>query len=165
MCNEAMNLQEIGLKILERREHLGLTQDRLAKLCGLSRSTINHLENGSLNDLGISKILVVLNILGINLLAEEIANKPAALEMTSRTASVSYKNKLMRSELEEFLATGVLPEKRLAHIATILDEAPIPLIVSAVEETAKTRHISPKKIWKHLNQCAREIQSPRLAWS
>lgn len=55
MCNEAMNLQEIGLKILERREHLGLTQDRLAKLCGLSRSTINHLENGSLNDLGFQK--------------------------------------------------------------------------------------------------------------
>ena len=47
-----MNLREIGLKVGQRRTDLGLSQARLAKLCGLSRSTIHHLEKGSLNDLG-----------------------------------------------------------------------------------------------------------------
>ena len=51
-----MNLREIGQKVKQRRIALGLSQDGLAKLCGLSRSTIHHLEAGSLKDLGATKL-------------------------------------------------------------------------------------------------------------
>ena len=50
-----MNLREIGLHVANRRPALGLTQERLAKLGNLSRSTILHLENGTLKDLGAAK--------------------------------------------------------------------------------------------------------------
>jgi transcriptional regulator with XRE-family HTH domain len=55
-----MNLTEIGQRIRDRREELGLSQDRLAKLGGLSRVTINQLETGSIGDLGVSKLLNLL---------------------------------------------------------------------------------------------------------
>ena len=46
-----MNLADIGHLIQTRRESLGLSQARLAKLAGLSRATIKQLVNGGLVDL------------------------------------------------------------------------------------------------------------------
>ena len=59
-----MNLNEIGQRTRDRREELGLSQARLAKLVGLSRVTINQLETGAIGDLGVSKLLNLLNVLG-----------------------------------------------------------------------------------------------------
>lgn len=47
---QGMDLQAIGRLIQARRLTLGLSQQRLARLAGLSRATINQLENGSLVD-------------------------------------------------------------------------------------------------------------------
>ena len=49
-----MNMQELGGLVRKRREALGLSQQRLAQLAGLSRTTINLLEMGRLTDLGIA---------------------------------------------------------------------------------------------------------------
>ena len=51
-----MNLHEIGKLVRERRDTRGLSQDRLAKLAGLSRAPINQLETGALVDLGVTKL-------------------------------------------------------------------------------------------------------------
>ena len=69
-----MNLREIGLKVSDRRIALGLSQDRLAKLCGLSRSTIHHLEAGTLNDLGATKLFSLLSLLGLSVTTQEHKN-------------------------------------------------------------------------------------------
>lgn len=65
-----MNLADIGQLVQARREALGLSQARLAQLAGLSRATINQLENGSLVDLGAAKLLALLNLLGLDLAAQ-----------------------------------------------------------------------------------------------
>lgn len=160
-----MNLIEIGQRIRERRDELGLSQDRLAKLGGLSRVTINQLETGSIGDLGVSKLLNLLDLLGLTLDARVRPSQGHALRMASRTASVSYKRELSSGELSHALADGVLPIGITPHVATLLDEAPLQIIVSAVEAAAQQEHVAPKAIWRHVIRWAHELQSPRKVWS
>jgi transcriptional regulator with XRE-family HTH domain len=137
----------------------------LAKLCGLSRSTIHHLEKGSLNDLGAAKLLSLLSLLGLDVITQNHSKKHHGLDMASQTASVSYKTKLQSSDLSRSLAYGELPENIYPHMATLLDEAPLEIIVSAVEEAAKMNHVAPKIIWKNIDRWANEMHSPRSAWA
>jgi transcriptional regulator with XRE-family HTH domain len=160
-----VNLREIGLKVRQRRTDLGLSQDRLAKLSGLSRSTIHHLEKGTLNDLGAAKLLALLSLLGLDVITQEHSKKHHGLDMASKTASVSYKTQLQSSELSHSLACGELPNSIYPHIATLLDEAPLAIIVSAVEEAAVDNHVPPKLIWKNIYRWAQEMYSPRSAWA
>ena len=160
-----MNLREIGLKVGQRRTDLGLSQERLAKLCGLSRSTIHHLEKGSLNDLGAAKLLSLLSLLGLDVITQEHTKKHHGLDMASKTASVSYKTKLQSSDLSRSLVSGELPEKIYPYVATLIDEAPLAIIVSAVEEAARENHVAPKLIWKNIDRWAHEMHSPRSAWA
>jgi len=164
-----MNLREIGVRVRERREALGLSQELLAKLAGLSRATINQLETGTLNDLGVTKLAALMELVGLRLEATPRASKRAssrhALLMASRTASVSYKTPLEPSQLAKALVTGELPDTLLPHMATLLDEAPLPLVVSAVEEAAERGHVPPKRIWRHLTRWAHELHSPRQVWA
>jgi transcriptional regulator with XRE-family HTH domain len=160
-----MNLNEIGQRTRDRREELGLSQARLAKLVGLSRVTINQLETGAIGDLGVSKLLNLLNVLGLTLDAHARPVQQHALRMASRSASVSYKRELLPSELSHALADGTLPIGITPHVATWLDEAPLPIIVSAVEEAAHAEHVQPKKVWRHVVRWAHELQSVRKVWA
>ena len=186
-----MTLHDLAPIIHARRTALGLSQDRLAKLCGLSRATVNQLENGTLVDLGAAKLLALLALLGLELNAHR---KPApldALALLSQTASVSYKRVLQPAELARALAQGDLrdglgqvalrvlqpaelaralaqgdlPEAITPHIATVLDEAPLALILAAVEQAARATRTPPKTLWKHLVQWAHALQSPTTAWA
>jgi transcriptional regulator with XRE-family HTH domain len=160
-----MNLTEIGQRIRDRRDELGLSQDRLAKLGGLSRVTINQLETGSIGDLGVSKLLNLFDLMGLTLDARARPSQGCALRMASRTASVSYKRELSSSELSDALAGGVIPINITPHIATLLDEAPLLIIVSAVEEAAQQKHVAPKAIWRNVIKWAHALQSPRKVWA
>jgi transcriptional regulator with XRE-family HTH domain len=159
-----MNLAEIGQRIRERREALGLSQDRLAKLGGLSRVTVNQLETGAIGELGVTKLLALLDLLGLTLDASTRPERKHALQMASRTASVSYKTSLEPGVLARALADGMLPAAITPHVATLLDEAPLSIIVSAIEEAASRHHVPPKQIWRHLIQWAHDLQSPRQVW-
>jgi transcriptional regulator with XRE-family HTH domain len=116
-----MHLKDLAPLIQARRQALGLSQGRLAKLCGLSRATINQLENGSLVDLGAAKLLALLQLLNIEINAQERPAKANALALLSQTASVSYKRSLKPAELSQALAQGTLPEAIAPHIASLLD--------------------------------------------
>jgi transcriptional regulator with XRE-family HTH domain len=161
-----MNLRELGGLVRYRRESVGLSQERLARLSGLSRATINQLENGTLVDLGVSKLANLMDLLGLQLEANPC--KPTsrhALRMASRTASVSYRTPIGTRQLADALTTGELPPNLIAHVSTFLDEAPLSLVVSAVEEAARSRGVPPKRIWQHLAHWAHEFRSPRAAWT
>lgn len=160
-----MNLTQIGQRIRTRREELGLSQDRLAKLAGLSRVTVNQLETGAIVDLGVSKLLNLLDLLGLALDAHARPKRGHALGMASRTASVSYKRELSSRELSHALAGGALPAEITPHVATLLDEAPLQIIVSAVEEAAQQEQVAPKAIWRHVIKWAHDLQSPRRVWA
>ena len=159
-----MNLREIGLHVANRRPALGLTQERLAKLGNLSRSTILHLENGTLKDLGAAKLFSLLSLMGLDISIQGQQKKQEALELLGQTTSVSYKNKLTSSDLEMSLVSGEISESIYPYMATLLDEAPLPMIVSAVEQAAKSSKTSPKMIWKNIDRWTQEMNSPRSAW-
>lgn len=160
-----MNLADIGHLVQARREALGLSQARLARLAGLSRATINQLENGSLVDLGAAKLMALLNLLGMDLSAQARPPANKALALLSQTVSVSYKTALLPGALADALIDGALPAALVPQVATLLDEAPLPLIVAGVEEIAARSHTPPKALWKHLTTWAHELQSPRAAWA
>ena len=58
-----MNFQELGELVRSRREALGLSQQRLAQMASLSRTTVNLLETGKLTDLGSPKSMNCWNCL------------------------------------------------------------------------------------------------------
>lgn len=160
-----MNLASIGQLVKQRRQILGLSQARLARLSGLSRATINQLETGTIVDLGAAKLIALLDLLGLTLDAAERPQRDNALALASRTASVSYKDVLTPEALTTALVGGQLPASITAQVATLLDEAPLPLIVGAVDEVARHTHCPAKTLWKHLVQWAHDLQSPRAVWA
>jgi transcriptional regulator with XRE-family HTH domain len=159
-----MNIIEIGLKVAQRRIELGLSQERLAKLSELSRSTIHHLEHGSLNEIGAAKLFKLLELLNIKLKTEDQFVKKHAVEMAIQSVSVSYKRKISSENLVRSLMTGEIQPNSLPHIATLVDELPLSLIVLLVKEIADSNKIPPKKIWSNIYNWANIFKSPRLAW-
>lgn len=159
-----MNLADIGQLVHQRRQALGLSQDRLARLGGLSRATINQLESGSLVDLGAAKLIALLDLVGLDLGADARRKHGQALQLVSQTASVSYKNSLDPQALSAALAHGALPASITPHVATMLDEAPLSLIVAAIEEVASASCTPPKILWRHLFAWALALHSPREVW-
>lgn len=161
----SLRLDEIGRMVRQRREDLGLSQARLARIAGLSRATINQLETGTIVDLGVSKLAHLLDLLGLSLRAEQQTSKGRGLRTISQTSSVSYKRSLTPKLLAAALASGELPAQWMPHVSTMLDEAPAKFIVSAVEEAASSQGVSAKVVWQHLLRWAHELKSPRSAWA
>jgi len=62
-----MNLSSVGGQIAERRKALKLSQTALARKAGVSRATLDALENGRAGELGFSKIARLLAALGLEL--------------------------------------------------------------------------------------------------
>lgn len=160
-----MNLADIGQLVHARRRALGLSQARLATMSSLSRATINQLETGSLVDLGAAKLMALLSLVGLTLDAGPRRGHDHALQSVSQSASVSYKTVLEPAQLAAALVDGELPEGITPHIATMLDEVPLSLIVAAVEEVASSNSMSPKLLWTHLFHWAKDLHSPRGVWA
>jgi transcriptional regulator with XRE-family HTH domain len=159
-----MQFIEIGIAVRDRREELGLSQKALAKLAGLSRATVNQLERGTLHDLGIAKLVKLLGLLGLDLAARRVQRPARGLLIASRTASVGYKHALDAGSLSHALASGEIPQGMEPHLAVLLDEAPLPIVVMAVEDAARRQGVPPKRIWRNLTRWAAELQSPRRVW-
>jgi transcriptional regulator with XRE-family HTH domain len=158
-----MQLYEIGQSVAKRRAELDLTQAQLAKLSGLSRFTVNQLETGKVKDLGINKLIPLLSVLGIELTASPRLDQKGLFK-ASVSANVSYKGKLTEAQLVRALATGKIPRGYEPQLSVILDEVPVPVVVKAVEEAARSSGIAPKKIWKNLATWSKELHLYRRVW-
>lgn len=159
-----MTIQMIGKEVHNRREAVGLTQTRLAKLADLSRQTVQRLEAGTIKDLSFQRLANLLAVLGLNLDAPSISarQRKRGLWMAAKTSSVSYRRELTSGELQLALAKGqVLPglESNLLHF---LDEAPLPVVVMAVEEAAQQESISPVTVWSNVGKLAKTLGAGRL---
>jgi transcriptional regulator with XRE-family HTH domain len=74
------NLVAIGSHIVSRRRTLGLTQSELARKAGVSRATLDALENGRSGELGYSKVANILSALGLELKLQEANRQRPTLE-------------------------------------------------------------------------------------
>lgn len=158
-----MHLHEIGQAVSCRRASLQLTQGQLAKLAGLSRLTINQLEAGKLKDLGVMKLFTLLQVLGLDVSLQEKQNQ-RGLFKAMVAANVSYRQTVTEEELADVLASGELPRELESPVSALLDEAPLPTVVSAVEEASARRGVPPKQVWKHLAHWSRDLHLYRHVW-
>ena len=62
-----LDLISIGNQIAERRRTLKLSQTALSRKAGVSRATIDALENGRAGELGFSKLTKLLTVVGLEL--------------------------------------------------------------------------------------------------
>jgi transcriptional regulator with XRE-family HTH domain len=75
-----VRLSSIGEQIAVRRKILGLSQAALAKQARVGHSTLDALENGRLGELGLSKIIKLLSVLGMELKIQETSGHRPTLE-------------------------------------------------------------------------------------
>ncbi len=69
------NLSSIGDQIAASRKQRGLRQADLASLSGISRATIDALENGRAHDVGVSRLIRILASVGL-----ELSLRPATMQ-------------------------------------------------------------------------------------
>lgn len=160
-----MRLTEIGEKIKEQRLALGLTQEQLSRLAQLSRTTINQLENGTLSDLGYSKLAHLLGILGLNLEAQPVKGLQHGLSVAARSASTSYREALSPDGLATILRSGQLPSKYYPHLMVLLDETPLPVVLKAVREAVELAPgATSRQVMQNISKWAKELHAHRAVW-
>ena len=156
-----MRIHELGHAVRNARRARNLTQAQVAKIAGISRETLNLLESGLVRDLGIRKVLAVLEELGLALTVEPIGRprSPNYLRMACTTANVSFKSALTEDELVHALVTGKVPAGRTAHLRSLFDEAPTTMLNGLAEEAAKWSQ--PGKLEKNLERLVHDTGASR----
>lgn len=74
------SISSIGPRTAERRKSLRMSQAELALRAGISRATIDALENGRIGELGFSKVTRILTVLGLELKLQETSSRRPTLE-------------------------------------------------------------------------------------
>ena len=75
-----LDLISIGGQIAESRKKLKLSQTALARKAGLSRATLDALENGRAGELGFSKVTRLLAALGLELTLQNTGTQRPTLD-------------------------------------------------------------------------------------
>jgi transcriptional regulator with XRE-family HTH domain len=75
-----LDLISVGVRIAERRKTLKLSQTELASKAGVSRATLDALENGRTGELGFSKVTKLLAALGLELTLQTASSQRLTLD-------------------------------------------------------------------------------------
>jgi transcriptional regulator with XRE-family HTH domain len=156
-----MRPQEIGYQVRQARGARGLTQAQLATAAGVSRTTLNRLENGLFPDLGISKLQTLLGEVGLSLTIQptQKSSAPDFIRMACVTANVSYRDALTEDQLIQALLTGIIPTGRRPHFRTLLEEAAPTVLQGLLKEAG--RWTKPGRVEKNLAKIATAINPKR----
>ncbi|TRZ55182.1 MAG: XRE family transcriptional regulator [Rhodocyclaceae bacterium] len=157
-----MYFQETGAALKAARKNKQITQANLAKMAGLSRVTVNQLENGGVVDLGAKKLFALLSAVGLEVSVTPKQDRSARrnyLQMACTSANVSYKESLTPEELISALTTGTIPSQFKPHLRVIFDEAPDTVFQGMLEQVSTWG--STKRIHRNAEKLARQIGSRR----
>jgi transcriptional regulator with XRE-family HTH domain len=75
-----LDLTSVGAKVAERRKSMGLSQSTLARKAGVSRATLDAIENGRSGELGFSRVSKILSAVGLELKLQETNLERPTLE-------------------------------------------------------------------------------------
>ena len=92
------------------------------------------------------------------------APQRSALDLAAGTASVSYRTVISAEQLREVFRSKVAPDELRPHLSTLLDEAPMSLLASAVEELHAALGVERTQIWKQMRDLARQFKTSRPLW-
>ncbi len=71
----------IGEQIRKARKSRKITQAELAKALGMSRTTIGQIENGTIQEIGVRKLIRVLEFVGLELRVRPAGSPPTLEEL------------------------------------------------------------------------------------
>jgi transcriptional regulator with XRE-family HTH domain len=74
-------LIEIGKEVRMARKSRRISQADLAKTLGMSRTTIGQIDNGTVQDIGVRKLLRLLEYLGLELRVRRADRRPTLEEL------------------------------------------------------------------------------------
>lgn len=167
-------LKELGNSVRQRRTDMALTQATLAQLSGLSRATINQIENGVIRDLSLSRTARLLGTVGLTVQVSPARDRPApgaqpvtprsASALAAQTASVSLRLEMTAAQVRDALRTREVEPGFLPHIYALLDEAPVSLLARVVEELHAQAGVAHSVVWKNMRQLARQLKCGRALW-
>jgi HTH-type transcriptional regulator/antitoxin HipB len=76
-----MYLDEIGQMIRKTRKSRRLTQENLGDLLRMSRATISGIENGTIPEIGIRKVISLLDALGLEFVLQQKTMRPTLQQL------------------------------------------------------------------------------------
>lgn len=76
-----MSLISIGQTIAQTRKRQHLTQAQLAERLGMSRATLSGIENGTVAEIGIRKVLAICAALGLELATQAKTHRPTLQQL------------------------------------------------------------------------------------
>lgn len=130
-------------------------------MSGLSRATINYAERGRV-EIGADALLTLMSLLGLGI--EPITDSGRALRLLAQSASPSNREPMPASALERILISGVIPDRWLAHVATLLDGASDRMLLQGIREVAARSGASPERIWRTAQLLAERTESLHPRW-
>lgn len=77
-------LFEIGKQIRQARKERRISQAALAGLLGMSRTTIGQIENGTVQEIGVRKLIRILEVLGLELRVRAAGQPPTLDEIRAQ---------------------------------------------------------------------------------
>lgn len=76
-----MDLNEMGQLVCKARKSRKLSQASLGAQLGMSRATISGIENATVSEIGIRKVLTLCASLGLELLVQEKTKRPTLQQL------------------------------------------------------------------------------------
>lgn len=76
-----MTLLELGQKLREARNARDLSQQEISSSLGMSRATISAIENGTVGEIGVRKLMALAAALGLELLLETRRDRPTLQQL------------------------------------------------------------------------------------
>lgn len=151
---------------------MGLTQETLAHMSKLSRSTISAIEKQSIANLSLTKAQSLLESVGLsmNVATNEtpggLAKKTSrsALARAAAMASVSFGTALTAAQLQAAIVAGHAAPSIGPHLQTLLDEAPMSLLAKVVDEIHVEQGMERASIWQQMRRLATQLKCFRLVW-
>lgn len=161
-------LSEFSAAVKRQRLDMGLSQERLSQLSGLSRATINALETGKIVSLSLTRAERLANFLGFGIGVTGVRtskDESSALETAARTASVSFSDPIPPETLRITLLKGFIAPSYIPHLRALLDEAPIGLLSALAAQLERENEVPRKDTWQKLRHLAAALACTRTIWS
>jgi HTH-type transcriptional regulator / antitoxin HipB len=76
-----MSLRDIGTTLRQARKARKLSQEALASGLGMSRATLSAIENGTVPEIGIRKVIALCNELGLTLQVGKESERPTLQQL------------------------------------------------------------------------------------
>lgn len=127
--------------VVERCRALGLSLDQARRLASMLSATDPH---------------ALARALGLDTRTLQPLKARRWLWMAAQTSSVSYRGTLTEDELQDILATGNVPVGRQPHVGHFVNEAPIQVVVMAIEQVALRRRVPIGEVWAVFGRLVRK---------